>query len=450
MPLFALMSSAYQDAEEPESPHRIASSGALRVDGRRFGVHRLLFQQLPAFRDVADDALLPGAILFALQQRNQGLQRRPAVPHQAAFHGVAQADHLRVDVDLHPARLALFGQEFRVGKAGANHQQRVALVHHVEARPGADHADRAGHERYVVRHRHLAQQRLGDTGAQQLGHLDQFLRRPVRAGTGEDCDLVAGVQDVGGGLQRAALGHQAIADPADAGKSAAVLARRGLHRVQGLQVVRHDDAGRAALGPGNTESPVDQVPHLLGAGGHVHVFPGDVLEQRHQVDFLLVVRAQRGALLLADDGDHRLVVELGVVQAVEQVDGARSGRRDAHAHFARVFGVGARHQGGEFLVAGLHELDAVRLVFLFAHRVHDAVDGVPGVAEQAFHAPVAHAPHHEFTDFHSNLLRYRWLGSLALTSLSRHTLPTVTEQGADLTGVQLAAAAGTSVAGCSS
>ena len=55
-----------------------------------------------------------------------------------------------------------------------------------------------------------------------------------------------------------------------------------------------------------------------------HVVAGDVLEEAEQVDLLLVAAAHRGAVGLADDRDHRHVVELGVVQAVEQVDGARA------------------------------------------------------------------------------------------------------------------------------
>ena len=50
--------------------------------------------------------------------------------------------------------------------------------------------------------------------------------------------------------------------------------------------------------------------HLLGRRRHLHVLVRDVLEQRQQVDLLLVVAAERGARLLADDGDDRLMVQL--------------------------------------------------------------------------------------------------------------------------------------------
>ncbi len=49
-----------------------------------------------------------------------------------------------------------------------------------------------------------------------------------------------------------------------------------------------------------------------------------VLEEADQIDLLLIVAAQGAARLLANQGDHRLMIELGVVQAIQQVDGARA------------------------------------------------------------------------------------------------------------------------------
>ncbi len=79
-----------------------------------------------------------------------------------------------------------------------------------------------------------------------------------------------------------------------------------------------------------------------GRGRHVHVRAGHVLEQRDQVDLLLVLRAQSGRRLLADDRQHRLMVHLGVVEPVEQVDGAGAGGGDADADLARELWHGRR------------------------------------------------------------------------------------------------------------
>src|SRR5512132_1735665 len=69
---------------------------------------------------------------------------------------------------------------------------------------------------------------------------------------------------------------------------------------------------------------IDEVRCLPGVVAFAEVLVRDVLEQRVQVDLLLEVAAERHPLLLADDRHHRRAVELGVVEAVEQVDRARA------------------------------------------------------------------------------------------------------------------------------
>ena len=123
-----------------------------------------------------------------------------------------------------------------------------------------------------------------------------------------------------------------------------------LDRVHLLHVVRHDDAGDGALGQRDADRAVDQVADLRGVASHLHVLVRHVLEQREQVDLLLVVAAERRARLLADDRDDRLVVELGVVEAVQQVDRARARGREADADLAGELRVAAGHERGHLLV----------------------------------------------------------------------------------------------------
>ena len=84
------------------------------------------------------------------------------------------------------------------------------------------------------------------------------------------------------------------------------------------------------------------------------------LNRAEQVDLLLVRAAHRAAVGLADDRDHRHVVELGVVQPVEQVDraGSRGGRADPDP--AGELGVADGLERGHLLVPGLDELRLVR------------------------------------------------------------------------------------------
>jgi hypothetical protein len=122
------------------------------------------------------------------------------------------------------------------------------------------------------------------------------------------------------------------------------------------------------------------------------VVGGHVLVQLLQVDLLLVTGAQQLGLLHAGDGQHRGVVELGVVQAVEQVDTARPGGGQAHAQPAGGLGVAAGHEGGGLLVVDQHEADPVLVA---AQALRDAVDAVAGQAEDDLDAPVGQPLHQQ-------------------------------------------------------
>ena len=90
------------------------------------------------------------------------------------------------------------------------------------------------------------------------------------------------------------------------------------------------------------------------------------LNRRDQIDFLLISGAERGAGLLPDDGHHRLIVHLGVVKPVQQVDRARTGGRVAEADTAGELGMRRGHEGGHLLVPHLDVFHA-RLRFLKRH-----------------------------------------------------------------------------------
>ena len=72
------------------------------------------------------------------------------VAHEVHLGRIADADHPAVDVDLHAARLPLLGEELGVREARPDHQKRVAALHQIPARLGAEKPDRTGHEREGV------------------------------------------------------------------------------------------------------------------------------------------------------------------------------------------------------------------------------------------------------------------------------------------------------------
>ena len=110
---------------------------------------------------------------------------------------------------------------------------------------------------------------------------------------------------------------------------------------------------------------------------------GDVGEHAVEVQLLLVAAAAHGRFGLAADGEHRHVVELGVVEAGDQVGGARTAGREADAELAGEFCMRDGHEGAHFLVARLDEVDlAVAL-----KGADHAVDAVAGIAVDPFDAP---------------------------------------------------------------
>ena len=165
----------------------------------------------------------------------------------------------------------------------------------------------------------------------------------------------------------------------------AVRARRLLVG-QLLQVVRQDQRGDAALADRDAHRAVDQMADLRRHRGLLHEGAGDIAEQRRQIDFLLVMAAERRAGLLAADRQHRHVVEPRVVKSRDQMRGARSRGGDADAELAGELGVGRGHERRHFLMAGLDELD---LALGALQRAEHAVDAVAGVAEDPAHAPLA-------------------------------------------------------------
>lgn len=94
--------------------------------------------------------------------------------------------------------------------------------------------------------------------------------------------------------------------------------------------------------------------------------------------------AKRSARLLADNRDHRLAVELSVIESVQQMDGARSRGCKANADITGQLGVSAGHERSFFLMPDLNELDRVSGA---AKRGDDPVNPVAGIAKDALYAP---------------------------------------------------------------
>src|SRR3954468_7027461 len=175
----------------------------------------------------------------------------------------------------------------------------------------------------------------------------------------------------------------------------AVPARRLGDGIEFLEIVGKYDAGHGPFDARDTDGAVDEVAHLFRSGRHVHVLVRDVLEERNEVDLLLVVAAERRPCLLPDERDHRLGIELRVVEAVEQMDGAGPGSRQAHADLAGKLRVRTGHERGHFLVA---DLDELHRLFRPIEGAEKAVDTVAWISVDARDAPLPEALEGEVGD----------------------------------------------------
>ena len=149
-----------------------------------------------------------------------------------------------------------------------------------------------------------------------------------------------------------------------------------------LNVLGDDDHRRAAAREREPDRAVDHVRELRRVGDLLNIF-GDVGEHSVEVELLLVACAADRRLGLPANRQHRHVVELGVVEAGDQVGGAGAARCEAHAELAGEFRVGDGHERAHFLVARLDEVDSA----VTLKRSDDTVDAIARVAEDPRDAP---------------------------------------------------------------
>ena len=111
---------------------------------------------------------------------------------------------------------------------------------------------------------------------------------------------------------------------------------------------------------------------------------GDVAEDFHEVDILLVVGADEIVEGMAGDGEDGLAVALGVIQSVKQMQTARSGCRQTDAETPGKLGIAAGREGGGLFVPHLDQLD---MVLPPAQGLKNAVDPVTGKTEDRVDFP---------------------------------------------------------------
>jgi hypothetical protein len=342
-----------------------------------------LIHQLPPVAHPFLRTLEKGALGFPLQERDELAQRAARVADESDVDGITQADAHRIGVDLHRPRLPRLRHELDVRERRAGDQQRVAMLHRVAGRPRAEQTDAAGRQRMIVLEHALAEEGFDDRRAEEIGDLFDFFGGAERSASDEHRDALAGVEQVGRALQIVIRGQSASARE-NIRRVAGKIARRSLAAFLFLQVGREVDVRRRAI---RERDPARQRGHVLDMrrAHHPHAVARDVLEQFVEIDVLLRERPDEVVVVMPGDRQHRLSIELRVVQAVQEMDPTRPRRRDADAEPAGVFRVTARHERRRFLVPDLNETD---LVLPLPQRLHDPVDPIPGKPENDLDTPV--------------------------------------------------------------
>ena len=176
---------AHQVVFVPESQETMASSRQplAELPGDHLRLHRHVVRGACVVHQLRATPACPSAPSpgsrgprCACSSGSSASQRRAAVADQPDLDRIAQADPLRVEVDLHAARLARLGQNSMYGKRGADHQQRVALLDAPPATAGC----RAGRCRRWCRGCRPARAALPSSAltigrAERLGHLLQLV-----------------------------------------------------------------------------------------------------------------------------------------------------------------------------------------------------------------------------------------------------------------------------------
>ena len=88
------------------------------------------------------------------------------------------------------------------------------------------------------------------------------------------------------------------------------------------------------------------------------------------------------------------MIQLGVIEAVQQVDRSGSRSREAHPNLSRELGVRTGHERGHLLVTNLDEVNVIGAV----ERADDPVDAVAGIAVYPSHSPVGETVDEKIAD----------------------------------------------------
>ena len=237
----------------------------------------------------------------------------------------------------------------------------------------------------VVGQHGLAEQGLGDRRGEEAGRPLEFVACAERAAAGQDDDPFGAVEQGRGGLQIVFGGKAAPFEPAVRHMARPVALRApGFREILFLDIIGDREMRDAAPAERRSAGKARDALHMRRVGD-LHVEHRQIVEHARQVDILLREGLDEVVILHARDGEHRGLVELGIIKPGEKMRAAGAGGGEADAEAAGPLGIGRGHEGRRLLMAHLDEADAV---LPRPERLHDAVDAVSGQAEDELDAPL--------------------------------------------------------------
>jgi hypothetical protein len=340
----------------------------------------------PALGHVA--ALVDGGRRRRAEGVGEGVQGECRVAEQTDVDLLEPADGGVVVVDLDDG---LVGRDPGVvGERGAGHDEQVAGVHQPAGDRGPAAAEHPGAERMRVGHEALRAEGGEHRRPQPFGQRPHLLPGP-RGAVADDEHRPAGSAQqlrgpfhVGAGRQDPPLGEAALG-PVRLGP-----------RADNLDLVGQHQVGDPAAVEGVLDREGGEFG-VVGARLHRRGGHGHVAEDRGQVQVLEGAAAEHLRRHLSGDRDHRGAVELGVVQAGEQVRRAWAGYGEADRRTAGQLSIGARGERGRALVPDA-DVGEFAAGLGPTQRVGEPQVGVADHAEHVPHAPGDQRLHQDVAD----------------------------------------------------
>jgi hypothetical protein len=154
----------------------------------------------------------------------------------------------------------------------------------------------------------------------------------------------------------------------------------GIHH---LHVLGDGEVRDAAVAERRAAGPVGDDDRMFRTR-HFYVVERHILHDAGRIHALLKAHADEIVEGDSGQGDDRGAVQMRIVQSVQQMYGAGSGRPDAHAELPRVLRKTRRHERGRLFVP---HPDIANAIAALAQGLDDGIDAIADDTERAGRAP---------------------------------------------------------------